>query len=98
MASLNDYKLVDIKSKKYFDLLASSRGIKNVLDKQKCRMGFYLFILENYTGVTDVDELVEFITDTDFNRFLFDEKVDDCGIDAVYIEEETKVIKLFNFK
>ncbi len=100
MANINDYKIVSQKSQKYFDLLVKEKDItKSFSDqKQSERLGFYLFILEFLTSKKDINDLVELITDTDFNKLLFDKTNDDFGVDAIYIDEDKNQIKLFNFK
>ncbi len=101
MASINDFKLVNIKSKKYFDLLENEIKFTadNITDKQKERLGFYIFMLENICGVKDISDLVNLITDTDFHIIVFkNKKFEDQGIDAIYINEEDFTINLFNFK
>ena len=62
------------------------------------RFGFYLYMLECITDIRDIGSILDMITDTDFNKEVYGEKYDDCGIDAVYIDEDEKVINLFNFK
>lgn len=42
--------------------------------------------------------MVECITDTDFNKIIFNDRFDDYGIDAIYINEEDRTINLCNFK
>jgi len=100
MANINDYKIVSQKSKKYFDLLVQEKGITTVIedDKQKERLGFYLFILEFLTSKKDIDDLTDLITDTEFNKLIFNEQFDDFGVDAINIDEEKNEIQLFNFK
>jgi hypothetical protein len=61
-------------------------------------LGFYLFILENLTEKKEILDLADVVTDTDFNKTIFDDNFDDYGIDAVYINEDEKLISLFNFK
>ncbi len=98
--SLNDFKLINQKSRKYFDLLENEyRPLKPVkYEKDKERFGFYFFVLEYLTGLKDFSDLVEIITDSDFNTKFFGESFDDLGIDAVNIDEENNTIQLFNFK
>jgi hypothetical protein len=100
MANINDFKLVSIKGAKYFTFLSNELEFDDSkfsqIDKQ--RFGFYLFMLENITGNRETLELVDLITDTDFNRKVFEIKDDDYGVDAIVIDEENNSIKLFNFK
>ena len=67
-------------------------------DKDQERFGFYLFMLENICGIKDMPDLLNLITDTDFNNTIYRSKFDDQGIDAIFIDEENSTINLFNFK
>ncbi len=100
MASINDFKLVNEKSKKYFELFLKLLEKDNleINDIQKMRFGFYFFMLESICDIKDSLDISDIITDTDFNKSLFNDKSEDYGVDAVYINEEEKVINLFNFK
>lgn len=98
MANINDFKLVKIKSKKMFDYLNLNKNF-NEIDME--RLGFYHLILENVIGVIDSMEETYTIIDTHYNRLVYDNDVDDLGIDAVSIFENDIgeiEIKLFNFK
>ncbi len=95
MATINDFKIVNQYSKKYFSFLNHSEEI-NETDKK--RFGFYLLVLESITGNGNIDELLHCIIDTEFSRVLLGVKNNDYGIDAVYFNEEKKIIQLFNFK
>ncbi len=103
MANLNDFKILKIKCIKCFNLA------KNVLDQignitynlyenYRERYGFYYFILQNFTSLTEYTEMTDCICDTDFNNKFFKRKEEDVGIDAVYIDENNKCINIFNFK
>lgn len=96
MATLNDYKLVNHISRNYFDRLNIS--IDNIDDNQKNRLGFYLFILSCITELTDIEELKELIIDTEFRKYIFGKSNNDLGVDAYFIDDDKKEIKLFNFK
>lgn len=100
MANINDYKIVGKKSSKYFELLANELDFDfSILEqKQIERLGFYLFIIEHLTHLNDILDITDIVSDTDFNKILFDEKYDDCGIDAITVNEEDNHIQLFNFK
>jgi len=100
MAGINDYKIVGKKSKKYFELLATELDFDYSLlnEKQVERLGFYLFIIEHLSNTTDVLDIANLVSDTDFNSILFNERFDDCGIDAIILDEEEHHIQLFNFK
>lgn len=100
MAGINDYKIIGKKSTKYFELLANELefNYSNIEQKQVERLGFYLFIIEHLSSLSDVLDIADIVSDTEFNSILFNEKYDDCGIDAIYIDEEDNHIQLFNFK
>ncbi|MDD9176106.1 abortive phage resistance protein [Aliivibrio finisterrensis] len=100
VASLNDFKLLNIKCKKYFDLYSKGAKFVNVpeRDKLKERFGFYLFMLESLCDEKDLDRISDIITDTEYNAYLMNERHNDQGIDALYINDENKEIMLFNFK
>ena len=54
MANLNDFKLVALKSKKMFEFI----NAKSICDDfEKSRLGFYHLVLENITGIRDVDRI-----------------------------------------
>jgi hypothetical protein len=100
MGSLNQFKLVKQKSKRYFDVLEKDlgRNIKLDSDVDKERFGFYLYILECVTSIKEIDQLLEMVTDQDFNKKIFSKTFDDQGIDAIHIDSEKNEINLFNFK
>lgn len=100
MAGINDYKIIGNKSAKYFELLANELEFEysRLDEKMIQRLGFYLFIIEHLTAVNDILDIADLVSDTEFNSILFDQKYDDCGIDAIYIDEESCHIQLFNFK
>ncbi|EIR4022039.1 hypothetical protein LWX94_002337 [Enterococcus faecalis] len=90
MATINDFKTVNVKSReysKYVNLSEEQRKING------SRFGFYLLALECITNIKDVDVLLEMIIDTDFRSIVFDEKNDDLGVDAVNIDEEERIIQ-----
>lgn len=101
MANINDYKIVGQKCISYYSLLIKEFPLKDkdakTLKEQE-RLGFYLFILEHLTDKKDISDLVDLITDTDFNKNVFNANDDDLGIDAVNFNEDEKTIQLFNFK
>lgn len=98
--SINDFKLLNIKCQKYFDLFSKTNAFTNpVIDtKLQQRFGFYLFMLESLCNEKDIDKISNYITDTEYNTYLTGDRYDDHGIDAFFIDEENKEIKLFNFK
>lgn len=100
MANINDYKVIAQKSLRYFELLESEldKKFESLGSKDKERIGFYLFILENLTAKKEILDLADIVTDSEFNKTIFEDKYDDYGVDAVFIDEEENTIKLFNFK
>lgn len=95
MATLNDFKLITIKSKSYFDYLKVD---KDIPDTEKARLGFYLFALECISNNKEIDDIKGCIIDTDFTRIVFNEENNDLGIDAVTFDDENNQIGLYNFK
>lgn len=95
MANLNDFKYVNEKSKKYYDYMKLNQ---NLSDLEKTRYGFYGLIIENVTGIKDIDVIIDSIIDTEFCSTLLNIKNNDFGIDAVVFDDDNNVIKLFNFK
>ena len=105
MADINDFKIINNKCKKIFDLQHKDIKFDNLkedkIDIKKTRIGFYYLALESITGIKDFDKLSDMIIDTDYHNIIFHNKsIDDLGIDAVYIDDESEEIKinLFNFK
>ncbi|WP_318420664.1 AIPR family protein [Photobacterium leiognathi] len=100
MANRNDFIVLRKKSIQYFNLLEKevSFSRKVVDEEQKARIGFYFLILESLSGNHNLDELALCMTDTDFHKYYTNTTCDDCGIDAVLINNEAKTISLFNFK
>lgn len=99
MATLNDFKLVKLKSRNMFKHIPNIRPVES--DTEKERIGFYHLILEEITGIRDADRIQELIQDQKYIEYLGGIKEDDLGIDAVYIPESEQVekeIKLFSFK
>ena len=100
MANINDFKLLNIKCKNYFNVLENllEEPISTSSEKQKERFGFYLFMLESICDIKDTYDLVELITDQEFNAVIFNQKDEDFGVDAIYVDEENNFINFFNFK
>ncbi|WP_230350690.1 AIPR family protein [Lelliottia sp. WAP21] len=98
--SINDFKLLNIKCQKYFDLFSKTNKFNQSVNEVKLqqRFGFYLFMLESLCNEKDIDKISDYITDTEFNSYLIGNRCDDHGIDAIFIDEDNKEIKLFNFK
>lgn len=100
MANINDFKLLNIKCKSYFQILETELGeaINLPSEKHKERFGFYLYMLESMCNIKDTYDIIDLITDQEFNTILFDQKDEDFGVDAIYIDEESNYINFFNFK
>ncbi|BDB57165.1 MULTISPECIES: AIPR family protein [Flavobacterium] len=100
MANINDYKLLNIKCKTYFQILQKEieQRIQLPSEKHIERFGFYLFMLESICNIKDTFDLVDLITDQEFNSKIFNIKDEDFGVDAIHIDEESNYINLFNFK
>lgn len=99
MATLNDYKLLEQKSIHVFDMLnIEEKQTHTFTTKEKARFGFYYYVIQNFTSFSELDDITECISDTDFNTRVFDDPQVDEGIDAVCIDEEQKEISIFNFK
>lgn len=102
-ANINDYKLLNIRCLRCFDYFVRAEGIDaSIVSKldniQKARYGFYFFILEMNTDLSDYSDLADLITDSEFNGIFYADKSNDEGVDAVYVDEEKKVIHLYSFK
>lgn len=100
MASINEFKILNAKCKKYFDLLEKDiqKTFSNITEKQKERYGFYIFMLETLCNIKDIHDIVPHVTDQDFNMTIYGKGEEDCGVDAVYVSDEENYINLFNFK
>lgn len=105
MATINDFKVLSQLSLNYFETLvredfdeAQSSKLQALPSKQKSRLGFYILTLEQLTHLSDYTDIADAVTDSEFNQLLYSDTSDDFGVDAVVIEEESKLIKLFNFK
>ncbi len=99
MADINDFKTINIKSRKMFDFLEVPDE-ESLGEIQKSRLGFYHLILENVTGLKEIEEIKDIIIDSEYNKIVNGIGIDDLGMDAVYInyDKEEKDIYLFNFK
>lgn len=101
MATRNDFILLEQKCIQHYQFalpyLNNSHNL-NFTDDEKARFGFYYFIIKMYTELSEYKDITKIITDTDFNAKFFNTPDVDEGIDAIYIDEENKLIQLFNFK
>lgn len=101
MSDKSSFSLIEKKSLKFSRYLSLESGLG---ENERARLGFYLLVLENITGIQDTEDQLELMSDHDFlskvkvNGEPIEENNDDLGIDAVYIDDENQSIKLFNFK
>lgn len=98
MGVLNNHKLVNNISMNYFERLNVDLDLKVSNKTEAQRIGFYLFALSCITGITDIEDLKELVTDTEFQKKVCRKGNNDLGIDACFIDEDKKEINLFNFK
>nr|WP_052519977.1 AIPR family protein [Nonlabens ulvanivorans] len=100
MANINDFKLLNIKCKSYFNILETQLGktITVPSEKHKERFGFYLLMLESILNIKDTTELLDMITDQEFNQVVYKKTEDDFGVDAIHIDLDENYINFFNFK
>lgn len=101
MATQNDYKILNLKCQRYFELAKIEGAIPTntaVDEENQKRFGFYYLVLQNILEIDDFSSITDCITDQDFNAKLFQDPHQDEGIDAVYVDEDKKSISLFNFK
>lgn len=90
-----DYDLVEKRSINKFKKM----NLSNIEDeKEQARIGFYFLALDLILGITEMEEAKSLIIDGAFQKNVNNLNNDDLGIDAVYIDEEDKVVNLFNFK
>lgn len=98
MATLNDFKLVNIYSKELLKRAISSERLVNITESNMKRFGFYFLLLQLTTGNANVDEIEKMINDSDYCNQMGLNNKKDYGIDAVYIDDEKNRILLYNFK
>lgn len=100
MVNINDFKILNEKSLYCFKLFENDieKDFSKMSDVQKARFGFYFLMLSKICDLQDVSDIMPLITDMDFNSTVFGIRNEDCGVDAVYFDEENKVISIFNFK
>lgn len=103
MAILNDYKMVASRAIKHLILAQSvidpnNTIVVNLSDEQKARYGFYYLAIQAITDIADYDDITEGIVDTEFNSTFYGIHERDEGIDAIFIDNNSNHISLFNFK
>lgn len=103
MASINDIKVLNSSCLNYFNLANETQGVSNervskLTKIEKMRFGFYYFILNKLSDIDELDDITKCICDQNFMKKLYNEGESDEGIDAVYIDDSSSTINLFNFK
>lgn len=94
-----DHLVLNKKLEKYFGQIKDNFALEALVsDDDKKRLGFYVFIIEQICGESDIQKIADSIIDTSFNNVVFGEGDNDLGMDAVYINDESLELKLFNFK
>ena len=89
MATINDFKLVNIKSKNYSNYLPFDSSAS---DETRARIGFYFLALECITGISDQSTLDGMILDNEYWNIFKKTSNDDQGIDAIYIDHDIHTI------
>ena len=93
----NNEKIIDKFCEEFFKFITIKQN-KKLSETDKKRIGFYHLVLQYLTGESEIDTINEMIQDTEFRSIVFNEKVNDFGIDAVYIDNVNCNIQLFCFK
>jgi len=95
MANINDFKLLNEKCIRYFDLLEKEAGqtIPVPSDNHKARFGFYLFMIESICQTKDIWEILDYIADQEFNSVVWNQKEEDYGIDAIVIDYQITLLE-----
>ena len=76
MKSLNQFKLLRAKCIEYYNLMLKEldRDIEIKDETNIPRFGFYFYMIECISDVKDIGSILDFITDTDFNKIIYGEK------------------------
>lgn len=100
MANINDFKLLNLKCLSYYNILEQELGrtLNMPSEKHKERFGFYLLMLESILNIKDTSDILDILTDQEFNSVLYDQNDEDFGVDAIHIDYEENYISFFNFK
>ncbi|MFH7565410.1 AIPR family protein [Oceanimonas smirnovii] len=99
MANIHDYHILNKKSERYAKLLSDNVGVEfSISNEERRRLGFYIFTLEQICNDSDISNIVDCVIDTRFNELIYGERYNDSGVDAVYVNNERREVKLFNFK
>lgn len=99
MANRHDYIILNKKLDRYFEILMDNLGLEVKLNEvERRRIGFYIFILEQVCNESDIAKIANCVIDSSYNRSIFNRGINDCGVDAIFIDDENHDVKLFNFK
>ena len=103
MATINDFKAVWARALTYYSLASKTIDPQGLItphlsEKQRARFGFYYLVIQAITDISDYDVITEGIVDMDFNTVFNSVRNEDEGVDAIFIDDEEKLISLFNFK
>ena len=74
------------------------QDISQLDEIEQRRIGFYYFILEKVTGITDYKIIDKMLVDRNYNGEIHGTDIDDNGVDAIFISDDNKTVSLFNFK
>ncbi|MHA7925400.1 MAG: AIPR family protein [Marinobacter sp.] len=96
----SDFVILNKKLEKYAQLLSDNFAVplNELSQAARCRLGFYVYVLENVCEESDLFRITDAIIDTEFNRILTGDSGNDYGMDAVFVDEGAYSLKLFNFK
>ena len=83
---------------KFSHEVSIEQDISQLNEAEQRRIGFYYFILEKITGVTDYKVIDKMLVDRNYNGEIHGTDIDDNGVDAIYISDNNKMVSLFNFK
>lgn len=96
----SDFVILNKKLEKYAQLLSDNFAVplNELSQAARCRLGFYVYVLENVCEESDLFRITDAIIDTEFNRILTGDSGNDYGMDAAFVDEGAYSLKLFNFK
>lgn len=95
MADNLNFQTVRNESIKYFQIVSTHE----MSEDKMAEFGFYFLALSQFIQTDSPKDLLSYITDGEFNKnVLGTDQYDDRGVDALWIDEEEKIIHIFNFK
>lgn len=84
MANRNEYLLLEQKCLKQYEFAEPYLTIKkpeiSFPEGMKARFGFYFLVLKMYTDLSECSDIINSITDTDFNVKFFDQRIQMKGL------------------